>query len=118
MDQDLRPTPPVSIDPDQIQKVVLNLVLNANDAVREGGHITVATGQSDRWVYLAVSDDGCGMSAEFMTRSLFRPFRTTKGQGLGIGLYHSRKIVEAHQGRIEVESEQGKGTTFRVMLPA
>jgi putative PEP-CTERM system histidine kinase len=118
VDQDLRPTPPVSLDPDQIQKVVLNLVLNANDAVREGGQIKVATGQSDRWVYLAVSDDGCGMSAEFMARSLFRPFRTTKGQGLGIGLYHSRKIVEAHQGRIEVESEQGKGTTFRVMLPA
>jgi putative PEP-CTERM system histidine kinase len=118
LEQDLRPTPPVSIDPDQIQKVVLNLVLNANDAVRDGGQIRVATGRSDRWVYLAVSDDGCGMSPEFITRSLFRPFRTTKGQGLGIGLYHSRKIVEAHSGRIEVESEQGKGTTFRVMLPA
>jgi putative PEP-CTERM system histidine kinase len=118
VDQDLRPTPPVSIDAEQIQKVVLNLVLNANDAVREGGQIKVSTGQADRWVYLAVSDDGCGMSPEFMARSLFRPFRTTKGQGLGIGLYHSRKIVEAHQGRIEVDSEQGKGTTFRVMLPA
>jgi putative PEP-CTERM system histidine kinase len=115
--EDLRPTPPVAMDPEQIHKVVLNLVLNANDAVGEGGRIHVATGQADGWVYLSVSDNGCGMSREFMDRSLFKPFRTTKGQGLGIGLFHSKTIVEAHRGRIEVESEEGKGTTFRVMLP-
>jgi putative PEP-CTERM system histidine kinase len=113
----LSATPPVAMDPEQMQKVVLNLVLNANDAVREGGTIRVATGQADRWVYVAVSDDGCGMSRDFMARSLFKPFRTTKGQGLGIGLFHSKTIVEAHRGRIEVESEEGKGTTFRVLLP-
>jgi len=64
-----------------------------------------------------VIDDGCGMSREFMQRSLFHAFRTTKKQGTGIGLFHSRKIVEAHGGRIEVESEEGKGSTFRVVLP-
>jgi signal transduction histidine kinase len=105
------------MDPEQMQKVVLNLVLNANDALREGGHIRVATGQSDRWVYVSVTDDGCGMSRDFMARSLFKPFRTTKGEGLGIGLFHTKTIVEAHRGRIEVESEEGKGTTFRVLLP-
>jgi signal transduction histidine kinase len=52
-----------------------------------------------------------------MARSLFKPFRTTKDHGLGIGLFHSKAIVEAHRGRIEVESEEGKGTTFRVLLP-
>ena len=114
---ELEATPPVAMDPDQIQKVVLNLLLNANDAVGEGGRIAVATGQADQWVYVSVSDDGCGMSPDFMARSLFKPFRTTKGQGLGIGLFHSKSIVEAHRGRIEVESEQGKGTTFRVLLP-
>jgi signal transduction histidine kinase len=57
------------------------------------------------------------MSSEYIERHLFRPFRTTKKQGMGIGLFHSKKIVEGHQGRIEVESEEGKGTTFRVMLP-
>ena len=118
VEHDLRPTPPVSIDPEQIQKVVLNLMLNANDAVRDGGQIRVATGHAGRWAYIAVTDDGCGMSPEFLARSLFKPFRTTKGQGLGIGLYHSKKIVEAHQGRIEVESAEGKGTTMRVLLPA
>jgi putative PEP-CTERM system histidine kinase len=115
--QELAATPPVVMDPEQMQNVVLNLVLNANDALREGGRIRVATGQSDRWVYVSVSDDGCGMSRDFMARSLFKPFRTTKGQGLGIGLFHSKTIVEAHRGRIEVESEEGKGTTFRVLLP-
>ena len=115
--EELRPTPPVAMDPEQIHKVVLNLLLNANDAVGEGGRIHVATGQADRWVYLSVSDNGCGMSREFIDRSLFKPFRTTKGQGLGIGLFHSKTIVEAHRGRIEVESQEGKGTTFRVMLP-
>ena len=114
---ELAPTPPVAMDPEQMQKVVLNLLLNANDAVREGGRIGVKTGAADEWVYVAVTDDGCGMSRDFIARSLFKPFRTTKGQGLGIGLFHSKSIVEAHRGRIEVESEEGKGTTFRVLLP-
>jgi signal transduction histidine kinase len=57
------------------------------------------------------------MSKEFMEQSLFRPFKTTKRQGMGIGLFQSKMIVEAHQGRIEVESEEGRGTTFRVFLP-
>jgi signal transduction histidine kinase len=57
------------------------------------------------------------MSKEYVAQSLFQPFRTTKEQGLGIGLFHSKTIVEAHQGRIEVESEEGVGSTFRVLLP-
>jgi putative PEP-CTERM system histidine kinase len=115
--QELERAPAVAVDPEQMQKVVLNLVLNASDAVRQGGRIRVATGRADRWAWLSVTDDGCGMSPEFMARSLFKPFRTTKGQGLGIGLFHSKTIVEAHRGRIEVESQEGRGTTFRVLLP-
>jgi len=68
-------------------------------------------------VVLAVSDEGSGISREFMERSLFHPFKTTKKRGLGIGLYHSKMIVEAHRGRIEVLSEEGRGSTFRVVLP-
>jgi signal transduction histidine kinase len=64
-----------------------------------------------------VSDDGCGMSLDFVNRSLFRPFQTTKKNGLGIGLFQSKMIVEAHQGRIQVDSQPGKGTTFRLILP-
>ena len=68
------------------------------------------------YVMLAVHDNGCGMSREFIAQALFQPFQTTKRQGLGIGLFQSKIIVEAHQGSIEVESEQGKGSTFRVLL--
>jgi putative PEP-CTERM system histidine kinase len=110
--------PSVELDRDQIQKVITNLILNAQDAAGESGHIRVSTSRENGWVLVAVRDDGCGMSEEFMANSLFKPFQTTKKQGLGIGLFHSKKIVEAHGGRIEVESERGAGSTFRILLPA
>jgi putative PEP-CTERM system histidine kinase len=117
MIQDLQPVPKLVIDPDQFQKVLTNLILNANESVGNGGEVRVTTGHRDGWVTLSVSDNGCGMSKEFMEQSLFRPFKTTKKNGMGIGLFQSKMIVEAHQGRIEVESEEGRGTTFRVYLP-
>ena len=94
-----------------------NLILNAGEALTHDGVIRITTGQKGGWVVLSVNDNGCGMSKEFMERSLFHPFKTTKKQGMGIGLFQSKMIVEAHQGRIEVESEVGKGSTFRVFLP-
>ena len=66
---------------------------------------------------VAVTDDGCGMSPEFVATSLFQPFKSSKAKGLGIGLFHTRKIVEAHGGRIEVETGPGRGSTFTVRLP-
>jgi hypothetical protein len=68
-------------------------------------------------VELSVKDNGCGMSKEFVEQSLFRPFKTTKATGTGIGLFQSKMIVEAHNGRMEVESREGEGSTFRVLLP-
>ena len=109
--------PKLMLDGEQIQKVLTNLVLNAKEAIDEIGEIRVKTGRKDGWVVLCVSDNGCGMSNEFIQKSLFRPFKTTKKRGMGIGLYHSQMIVEAHHGKIEVESEVGKGSTFRVFLP-
>ena len=72
---------------------------------------------SDGWASLVVRDTGCGMSGEFIETRLFRPFQTTKPKGMGIGLYHCKTIVEAHGGRIEVESKEGKGSAFKVFLP-
>jgi putative PEP-CTERM system histidine kinase len=115
--RDLHPLPSLLIDPEQMEKVILNLILNANQAVGPNGEIRVETGRMEGWAVLSVKDNGCGISKEFMSRSLFQPFQTTKSEGLGIGLFHSKKIVEAHQGRIDVESEEGVGTTFRVALP-
>ena len=117
LEQDLEPLPMVLIDPEEIQKVLVNLVLNASEAVGKDGRIHVATRGRNGWVELSVTDNGRGMSSEFVSRDLFKPFHTTKKHGLGIGLFHSKKIVEAHHGRLEVETEEGRGTTFRVMLP-
>ncbi|GIX49558.1 MAG: hypothetical protein KatS3mg131_3769 [Candidatus Tectimicrobiota bacterium] len=114
---ELQPLPPAWLDAEQLQKVLVNLLLNANDAVAGQGEIRVRTWQEGGYVVLAVSDNGCGIPAAFLKASLFQPFQTTKRGGLGIGLFHSKMIVEAHRGRIEVESEEGKGSTFRVWLP-
>jgi len=116
--EDLRPIPPLSIDAEQIEKVLVNLVLNANDAIGSDGRIAVSTATRDDWVVLTVSDSGQGLSEEFRVHRLFRPFQTTKSSGLGIGLFQSRRLVEAHGGRIEVETREGKGSSFRVLLPA
>lgn len=113
----LQPLPSLHLDPEQIQKVITNLILNAKEATNGTEDIEIRTEQDGNWALLLVTDRGCGMSKEFIGQSLFKPFRTTKRHGMGIGLFHSKMIVEAHGGRIEVESEEGKGSTFRVMLP-
>jgi len=109
--------PTISADQQQLQSVFTNLLLNARDAVGMNGRITVETARQGEWVALSVSDNGCGMTEQFIKNSLFRPFRSTKKKGLGIGMFQSKTIVEAHHGKIHVESELGVGTTFRVMLP-
>ncbi len=116
--KDIMPLPRIRLDGEQLNKVVTNLVLNATEAVAVGGRVRVATSQQNGWVVLTVDDNGCGMTNEFMTHSLFRPFQTTKANGLGIGMFQSKMIVEAHGGRIAVESEPGTGTTFQVFLRA
>jgi putative PEP-CTERM system histidine kinase len=115
--KDLKPLPRLLFDSEQMSKVVTNLVLNATEAVSGEGQVRIATGQTNGWAVLTVADDGCGMTAEFISRSLFRPFQTTKKNGLGIGMFQSKMIVEAHGGRITAASEPGKGTTFEVFLP-
>jgi len=113
----LDPSPKLFADRELLQSVVTNLLLNAGDAAGTGGQIRVETGRRDDRVFVSVTDNGCGMSPEFLKGSLFRPFHTTKKKGLGIGMFQSKMIVEAHRGTIQVESEPGKGTTFRVTLP-
>jgi putative PEP-CTERM system histidine kinase len=115
--QSLQPVPKALIDSDQIHKVLTNLVINANEAVNGNGVIQVTTIHEGNSVGFAVKDNGCGMSEEFMEKSLFRPFQTTKKKGLGIGLFHCKLIVEAHRGTLEVNTTAGAGTEFRVMLP-
>jgi putative PEP-CTERM system histidine kinase len=113
----LESLPQINLDPEQFQKVITNLILNAHEATNKEGNVYITTKHENGWVILTVQDNGKGMEKDFMESSLFQPFKTTKEKGMGIGLYHSLSIVEAHHGKIEVESQLGKGCTFKVFLP-
>jgi signal transduction histidine kinase len=108
------------VDPERIDRVIENLVINAIEAMGErGGKLTVEVGEAGaEKIFLSVSDTGQGMSKEFIDNRLFRPFATTKRSGVGLGLYTCREVVRANAGTIEVQSRQGVGTTFRVVLPS
>lgn len=107
----------IAVDEEEIYKVILNLLVNATEASVDGKSVQVNYGQRDSSAFIEVSDTGCGMNADFMENKLFRPFETTKKHGFGIGLYQCKQIVEAHGGKIMVESHQGEGTTFTLILP-
>ena len=113
----------VVVDREQMTRVLVNLLVNARESLEGGGSIALAAAVSrpaggEPTLELAVQDDGRGMSEEFVRARLFRPFSTTKVNGLGIGLAQCRTIVEAHGGRILVRSRPGQGTTFTVRVPA
>jgi signal transduction histidine kinase len=112
--------PQVECLPSQINQVFMNLLVNAAHAMPEGrrGTITVRTAAADDQVRIEVADTGSGIPPDILKR-IFDPFFTTKpvGKGTGLGLSLSYSIVQKHGGRIEVESEPGRGTTFRVILP-
>ncbi len=108
---------PALIDREELSNVLLNLLINAFESGSEGQAVVVTVGYGDdSRPCVKVSDQGCGMSADFIDTHLFRPFSTTKKMGFGIGLYQCKQVVEAHGGRIEVESEKGVGTTFVVSV--
>jgi len=106
-------------DQSQIEKVFQNLILNALEAMPEGGTLSITTelNKEKSLIRSKVSDTGSGMSKDFIRNSLFKPFQTTKKKGLGIGLIQCKEIVELHKGKILVESEEGKGSTFTLELP-
>lgn len=113
----LQPLPPFSMDQRQIESVVVNLLLNAREALGNRGEIRIETSRENGGALLVVADTGCGMAPDFLSDSLFKPFKTTKRNGLGIGMFQVKAILEAHGGRIAAHSQLGQGTTFRVWLP-
>jgi len=110
--------PPVFCIPSQLNQVLLNLLVNAVQAIVERGIITISTGCDAQWVWFSVADTGPGIAAEQLEQ-IFQPFYTTKpkGQGTGLGLALSRSIVEKHKGLLEVQSTPGVGSCFTVKIP-
>ncbi len=109
--------PPIMVDPDQLRQVAINLILNAGNAMSEGGRLVVRT-QLDREGYIDIvfSDNGSGIPEEVQDR-IFEPFFTTKTRGTGLGLAITKQIIDMHHGRIELESTVGEGTSITVRLP-
>jgi PAS domain S-box-containing protein len=116
--RDLAPLPPITGHPSQLAQVFINLLVNAAQAIETRGTIHIRTRPEANEVRVDISDTGNGMTAETRAR-LFQPFFTTKprGQGTGMGLSISHDIISRHGGRIEVQSEPGRGTTFSIFLP-
>jgi two-component system NtrC family sensor kinase len=110
------PMPDILADPDQLDLVFGNLVLNAIQAMPDGGKLTVASKIAGASVLISFADTGTGISEENLER-IFDPLFTTKTSGMGLGLALIKMLVEEHEGRIEVESEEGEGTIFTVRLP-
>jgi signal transduction histidine kinase len=107
------------VDAARIEEVIENLVLNALEAMDDGGTLTVeAAYTSSGAPMFSVSDTGRGMSKAFIETRLYRPFSTTKKTGIGLGLYTCREVIHASAGSIEVNSVEGAGTTFRIVLPS
>lgn len=120
---DLRPLPQAVVAPDQMRQVLSNLVINARDAMPQGGKLLIRTrhvpGRDGLhgWVRILVADTGTGIPQE-MIRAIFEPFITTKGErGTGLGLWIVRGIVQHHTGRLSVRSKEGVGSVFRIDLP-
>ena len=110
--------PKVNLDVEMFEKVLLNLLLNAEDAMPDGGNLTIQAHTVDRTgIVLEVIDTGVGIPADVLPK-LFKPFVTTKENGNGLGLATARKIVRAHGGELDVQSSLGRGTKFVITLPA
>jgi len=107
--------PPVPADPEQIARVLRNLIFNAIDAMPQGGALTVRTAAQNGGARMEVADTGQGLTSEECDR-LFTPYYTTKTHGTGLGLAIVQSVISDHKGRIAVESEPGKGTTFRIEM--
>ncbi len=110
--------PTITADPGQIHQILINLLVNSMQAMPEGGKLSIYTGLEDDYVYFTIQDNGIGMS-EDIKEKIFLPFYTTKDidQGTGLGLSVVHGIINSHNGKIHVDSTEGKGTTFTIYLP-
>ncbi len=115
---DLGELPPVKVDGEYIKKVLVNLILNAVQSLPDGrGRVEIVSYAADGYAHVEILDSGVGMTEEFLQKQLFKPFRSTKKKGLGIGLYQCKAIMEAHGGQIKANSIPNRGSQFILKLP-
>ena len=100
-----------------MKQACLNLIINAIDAMPDGGHLTVGIAQEDDYTVISITDTGEGIAPDMMER-IFTPFVTTKASGTGLGLAKVFSIMDSHDGRIECVSDKGAGATFNLYIPA
>ena len=105
------------IDEASMRSVLINLMVNSIQAMRDGGDLKILTRRSADSVQIEISDTGIGMSEELL-KNVFEPFYTTKSQGLGLGMYHVQKVIQLHGGSIKIESKAGNGTCVSISLPS
>ncbi len=103
-------------DPDMMKLVFMNFISNAMDAIKDKGFIRIEIKEDRGYIVIVINDNGIGMS-EDVRKNIFNPFFTTKDKGVGLGLFIVHNIIHAHNGYIEVESQEGQGTTFYIYLP-
>jgi signal transduction histidine kinase len=115
--KELEKMPSINVDSQAIEMVIFNIISNAFSAIEREGIVRITASVKADNMIIKVADNGVGLSDDFLQNSLFRPFKTTKKTGFGIGLYQCKTIIEAHGGSIEVESALRKGTTFTIRLP-
>jgi len=108
--------PKIKIDIDKMKRVFANFIKNAVEAMPQGGKLTISSRASSNNVEFMLIDSGVGMTKE-VSEKIWTPFFTTKAKGMGLGLAICRRIIEAHQGKISVESIVGEGTTFTITIP-
>jgi len=108
--------PPAWVDEEQIKQALVNILVNSIHSIHHQGKISVSTDLVDEQVLIEISDNGAGMTKETL-ENMFNPFFTTKSGGTGLGMAVTQRIIEEHGGEIQVESEKGKGTTFRIFIP-
>ena len=107
----------IRADKDQLLAIFGHLVQNAQDATPDDGEISIVQSTTEQQLVIEFRDTGHGMDEDFIKNQLFRPFRSTKGKGMGIGVYETKEIIHALGGSIDVESTPGRGSCFTIKLP-
>lgn len=108
----------ITADKERFCNVLSHIIQNAQEATNEEGSVMVESNKEEQYYTIRITDNGIGMSADFIEDRLFKPFDTTKGNsGMGIGAYDAKKLIEQLKGYIDVQSEPGKGSCFTMRIP-